>query len=226
MSRYDLGVASDRCLVLFAKPAVPGRVKTRLIGELSAEEAALLHAAFVDDAVERLRRAPCDLRIAWAVEQGGELPAVGVPAIRQRGADLGERLFHGLSAFAGEHAAVAAIGSDHPDLPLSRVTEAFRRLEAGESVVLGPAEDGGYYLIAVRSDRLRRELFTDIEWSTRRVLEQTIERCRELGLEPSLLEPWADVDQPADLGRLAASLTDGGAGCPRTRDLLASWGRL
>ena len=104
--------------------------------------------------------------------------------------------------------------------------EAFARIDAGEAVVLGPAEDGGYYLIAVRSDRLRRELFTDIDWSTRRVLEQTIERCRGLGIEPSLLEPWADVDQPEDLRRLAASLTASGAGCPRTRDLLASWGRL
>ena len=103
MSRYDLDVASHRCLVLFTKPAVPGRVKTRLIGELSAEEEALLHAAFVDDTLERLRRAPCELRIAWAAEPGGELPEVGVPAIRQRGADLGERLFHGLAAFADEH---------------------------------------------------------------------------------------------------------------------------
>ena len=226
MSRYDRGVASNRCLVLFTKPAVPGRVKTRLIGDLSAEEAALLHAAFVDDTVERLRRAPCELRIAWATEPGGELPAVGVPAIRQRGADLGERLFNGLSAFADEHAAVAAIGSDHPDLPLSRVTEAFARLDGGDSVVLGPAEDGGYYLIAVRSDRLRHELFANIDWSTGRVLEQTIERCRAVGVEPSLLESWADVDQPADLRRLAAALVADGAGCPRTRDLLASWGRL
>lgn len=219
-------MAFDRCLVLFTKPAVPGRVKTRLIGELSADEAARLHAAFVDDTVERLRRLPCELRIAWAVEPGAELPATGLPAIRQRGDDLGERLYRGLAAFAGEHATVAAIGSDHPDLPPSRVAEAFARLEAGEAVVLGPAADGGYYLIAVRSEVLRRELFDGIDWSTPRVLEQTVRRCRELGIEPSLLEPWADVDQPEDLRRLAASLTAGGAGCPRTRNLLASWGRL
>lgn len=219
-------MASDHCLVLFTKPAIPGRVKTRLIGELSAEQAASLHAAFVDDLVERLRGGPYDLRIAWAVDQEAELPAAAVPGMRQVGDDLGERLFRGLGDCARGRAAVAAIGSDHPDLPPERVEEAFDRLAAGESVVLGPAEDGGYYLLAVRSDRLRREIFEGIDWSTSRVLSQTVERCRAVGLEPTLLEPWADVDQPADLRRLAASMAGGGVGCPRTHDLLASWGRL
>ena len=219
-------MAFDRCLVLFTKPAVPGRVKTRLIGELSAEQAARLHAAFVGDLVERLRPGPYEMRIAWAMDGAAELPCIGIPGLRQRGADLGERLFRGLAACAPGHAAVAAIGSDHPDLPPARVEEAFDRLAAGDPVVLGPAEDGGYYLIAVRSDRLRPELFAGIDWSTPRVLAQTIERCRSLGLEPSLLETWTDVDRPDDLRRLAASMAAGGAGCPRTRELLSSWGRL
>lgn len=220
-------MASDHCLVLFTKPAIPGRVKTRLIGELSADEAARLHEAFVGDLVERLRGGPYELRIAWAVEPGDALPrAAEVPGIRQEGADLGDRLYHGLSACAAGHAAVAAIGSDHPDLPPARLEDAFGRLADGASVVLGPAVDGGYYLIAVRSEDLRRELFERIDWSTPRVLEQTVERCRALGLEPSLLEPWADVDEPADLRRLAATMAAGGAACPRTRELLASWGRL
>lgn len=219
-------MVSDRCLVLFTKPAIPGRVKTRLIGDLSAEQAASLHAAFLDDLVERLRRGRYDLRIAWAVEEGAELPDSPVAALRQRGADLGERLFRGLSACADGHAAVAAIGSDHPDLPLERVEMAFERIAGGAPVVLGPAADGGYYLIALRCDRLHRELFERIDWSTPRVLAQTVDRCRARGLEPALLDSWADVDQPADLRRLAASMAAGGASCPRTRDLLASWGRL
>ena len=93
-------------------------------------------------------------------------------------------------------------------------------------MVLGPAEDGGYYLVAVRSDSLRRELFTDIAWSTPRVLRQTVDRCRSLGIEPVLLDAWADVDQPEDLERLASSLAAASGGCPRTRRLLESWGRL
>lgn len=219
-------VAFDHCLVLFTKPAIPGRVKTRLIGELTADEAARLHAAFVDDLVERLREGSFDLRIAWAVTADSALPRTPIAGMRQHGADLGERLYRGLQEVAEDHAAVAAIGSDHPDLPLTRVEEAFARLAAGESVVLGPAEDGGYYLIAVRSECLRRELFESIDWSTPRVLGQTVERCRDLGIEPARLEPWADVDQPSDLRRLAATMAAGATGCPRTRDLLASWGRL
>jgi rSAM/selenodomain-associated transferase 1 len=219
-------VASDHCLVLFTKPAIPGRVKTRLIGELSAEQAANLHAAFVDDLVERLGRGSYGLRIAWAMGPGDELPAMAVPSLRQHGADLGERLFRGLRECAQGHTAVAAIGSDHPDLPLARVEEAFGRLADGAAAVVGPAEDGGYYLIALRSDCLCRELFEGIDWSTSRVLDQTVARCRAVGIEPELLDPWADVDQPADLRRLAISVAGDGVGCPRTRELLASWGRL
>ncbi len=219
-------MASDHCLVLFTKPAIPGRVKTRLIGELSADEAARLHAAFVDDLVERLRGGPFDLCIAWAAERGDPLPPTRIPGIRQQGEDLGERLFRGLRACASGRAAVAAIGSDHPDLPAARVEEAFQRLAEGAPAVLGPADDGGYYLIALPGDGVRREIFEGIEWSTPRVLEQTVARCRSLGLEPSLLEPWADVDRPADLRRLAASMAGGGGACPRTRELLVSWGRL
>ena len=219
-------MVSDHCLVLFTKPAIPGRVKTRLIGELSADEAARLHAAFVDDLVERLGGGPYDLRIAWALESGDALPVMKTPGMRQEGNDLGERLFRGLRACAPGRGAVAAIGSDHPDLPAARVEEAFERLAEGASVVLGPADDGGYYLIALPVDLVRREIFEGIDWSTPRVLEQTVARCRSLGLEPSLLEPWADVDRPADLRRLAASMAGSGGACPRTRELLVSWGRL
>src|SRR4029077_14050553 len=94
-------------------------------------------------------------------------------------------------------------------------------------VALGPAEDGGYYLIAVRPGALSRRLFEGIAWSTERVLAQTLERCRELGLRVAMLPMAADVDTPDDLRRLAARLgeePEGGCpACPRTRELLAAW---
>jgi rSAM/selenodomain-associated transferase 1 len=206
---------------------VAGRVKTRLIGDLTAQQAADLHGAFLADLVERLGALRgVEIELAWALAPGEALPAGPLPGVEQRGEDLGERLFTALAAAAREASAVAALGSDHPALPLARVEEAFARVEAGAPVVLGPAEDGGYYLIALRAEAVQRRLFADIAWSTSQVLSQTLERCRELGMVPELLTLDADVDTPEDLRRLAGHLVHDDLGCPRTRGLLASWGRL
>ncbi len=183
---------AHRRLLLFTKPARAGRVKTRLIGDLTPAQAAELHAAFVADLVARLSGASCDLHLAWA---------------------------------AREASAVAALGSDHPSLPVELVERAFAAIEAGARLVLGPAEDGGYYLIALAAPVPRR-LFEDIDWSTGRVLAQTLERAAELGIAPELLPPVADVDTPEDLARLARRMAASDLGCPRTRHLLAAWGRL
>ncbi len=217
---------AQRRLLLFTKPARAGRVKTRLIGDLSAGEAAELHAAFLGDLVERLGQGAFSLHLAWALEPGEEIPPGPVPGVRQSGADLGDRLYRALAEAAQAAPFVAALGSDHPTLPLDLAHRAFAALEAGTDVVLGPAEDGGYYLIALRAAAVRRRLFADVPWSTPGVLAATLERCRELGLAVELLPEAADVDTPEDLRRLAARLAAGEADCPRTKDLLATWNRL
>jgi rSAM/selenodomain-associated transferase 1 len=216
----------SRRLLLFTKPAREGRVKTRLIGDLTAAEAAALHAAFLDDLVDRLREGDFELQLAWALDAQDELPAGPVAGVRQQGDDLGERLYLTLSESARDGSSVMALGSDHPTLPLALVHEAFERLEKGAEVVLGPAEDGGYYLIALRSYVVDLDLFRDIAWSTDRVLRETLERCKSLGLAVELLPPASDVDTPEDLRRLAARLASDDLGCPRTRDLLRAWQRL
>lgn len=216
----------SRRLLLFTKPAREGRVKTRLIGDLTAAEAAGLHAAFLEDLLGRLREGDFELRLAWALDPEDEVPAGPVPGVRQQGDDLGERLYRALSAAAAESGAVAALGSDHPALPLAIVHRAFETVEAGADVVLGPAEDGGYYLVALRAGAVARRLFEDIAWSTERVLPATLERCRELGLAVELLPEASDVDTPEDLRRLAERMAVSDLGCPRTRDLLQSLGYL
>lgn len=221
--------ARSRRLLLFTKPARPGQVKTRLIGALSPGQAAALHQAFLDDLLERMKEGDLELRIAWALAAGEAVPDGPIPGVRQEGVDLGARLFGALSAAAAEAPVVAALGSDHPTLPLELVHRAFAAVEAGRQVVLGPAEDGGYYLIAMAREAVLPRVFEDIAWSTERVLPVTLERCRELGLTVELLPEAADVDTPADLERLVGALAAddlGELGCPRTRVLLASWGRL
>ncbi|HXU32959.1 MAG TPA: TIGR04282 family arsenosugar biosynthesis glycosyltransferase [Thermoanaerobaculia bacterium] len=228
---------SDRRLFLFTKPARPGRVKTRLIGSppdgLSAIQAAEIHAAFVEDLLDRLRGGAFSTLIAWALDdlpEGEPIPdPYGFPGVRQQGVDLGTRLYGALATAGGTaspEAIVAALGSDHPTLPVSAVEEAFARIERGADVVLGPADDGGYYLIAVRRRTLSPRLFDEIEWSTERVLATTLARAAELNLRVELLAAGTDVDTPADLARLARSLRDDDLGCPRTRALLESWGML
>jgi len=218
--------ASSRRLLLFTKPAREGRVKTRLIGDLSAAEAAELHAAFLADLLDRLQEGDFELRLAWALEPQEEVPVGPAPGVRQTGGDLGERLYRALSAAAREASVVAALGSDHPTLPLELVHRAFAAVENGADVVLGPAEDGGYYLIALRAEAVSRRLFEEIAWSTPRVLPATLERCRELGFAVELLPQAADIDTPEDLRRLADRMASDDLGCPRTRALLNGWGRL
>lgn len=213
-------------MIVFSKPARAGRVKTRLIGDLTPGEAAELSAAFLGDVLERLGGGEFDLRVAWALEDGEEAPFAEPPGERQQGSDLGERLFAALSAAGRRYPLVAAVGSDHPTLPLAHVERAFELLAGGGDLVLGPADDGGYYLVAARASALGPALFAGVPWSTERVLAETLARSRSLGLAVELLPAARDVDTPADLAALAAALAAGEDGCPRTRALLASWGRL
>ena len=214
----------DRGVVVFTKPARPGTVKTRLIGELSPADAADLHNAFLHDLMEALQDGNFDLMVAWALESGEALPGVFDREVRQKGSSLGERLYLTLAEQALRFQAVMAVGSDHPELPPAVVEQGFEQLERGADVVLGPAEDGGYYLLGLSSKVLSPGLFSGVEWSTREVLRQTLDNCGALGLEVELLPPAADVDTPADLARLARRLAGDGGSCPRTRAILAEWG--
>lgn len=201
-------------------------MKTRLVGDLTPAEAAALQGAFLEDLLERLGEGDFELRLAWALEPGEEMPAWPAAGVRQRGEGLGDRLYLALSEAAAEAPCVAALGSDHPTLPLDLVHRAFERVEAGADVVLGPAEDGGYYLIALGRQAVVPRLFDGVAWSTGSVLATTLDRCRELGLAVELLPEAADVDTPEDLRRLAARMASSDLGCPRTRSLLVLLGLI
>lgn len=222
-----------RRLLVFTKPARPGRVKTRLIGPgevgLTPEQAAELHEAFVLDLLGRLAGGRFDLRVAWALEAGEEPPGWSPPWVRQEGGDLGARMHAALAGAAAEGArAVAAVGTDHPLLGRAEVEEAFARVEAGADAVFGPAADGGYYLVALGARAARRpEVFERIAWSTPAVFAATLDRCRSLGLRVELLAEGRDVDTPEDLAALPGLLAGAGeAAAPRTAALLARWGRI
>ena len=152
------------------------------------------------------------------------LPA-GFSLLPQRGDKFGERLYFALEdLFKCGFASVCLINSDSPTVPAENFAEAVGQLNTHEGrVVLGPSDDGGYYLIGVKKPN--RQLFEQIDWSTERVLKQTIQRATEIGLEVKLLPVGYDVDDDAGLRRLCDELLgeDAGVGAaPNTREFLMS----
>lgn len=215
----------SRCVLVFAKPPVPGRVKTRLVGRLGPEAVARLQSAFLADLYERLIASGHRTLPVWALEPGEPIPDHPPGGRRQRGEELGERLHRAFAEAGADADLVAAVGSDHPDLPARRLDEAFGALARGADLAIGPARDGGYYLIAARPRRLPRGLFSGIPWSTPGVLAATLDRAREHGMSVARLVEEEDVDTPADLDRLVARLVHAPAGfCPRSRAVLGSLG--
>jgi rSAM/selenodomain-associated transferase 1 len=212
-----------------AKAPVAGQVKTRLCPPLSAEDAAELSRCFLLDKVAQvLQVVRAEPVVAYAPEEAAavfETLAPGFRLLPQRGGDLTARLLSILERlFADGYDAAVLIDSDTPTLPVGLLDEAVRLVASGEhDLVLGPSDDGGYYLIGLR--RLRPELFEGMPWSTPAVLEETRRRAEALGLRTARLAPWYDVDTTVDLARLTAELAgEPGGGARRTREFLL--GRL
>jgi rSAM/selenodomain-associated transferase 1 len=218
----------ERAVLLLSKPAVVGRVKTRLIGAVGAAGAARLHEAFLSDLVAELAAGGFSVLPFWALEGGEALPAWPAGGRRQAAGDLGAKLLAAFAAVAGRARWAAAVGSDHPDLPAERFEEAFAALEAGADLAVGPTRDGGYYLIAGAPERVVPELFDGVAWSTPAVLAPTLARARGgVGWRVAELARHEDVDTPEDLDRLARRLAAAPEErCPGTRAVLADLGRL
>jgi uncharacterized protein len=196
-------VAPAVALVVLAKFPTVGRVKTRLAEAIGAEAACVLYRAFVRDLARRLRRTP--LPVWWAFTPAASRFA---PLVRSRrcfpqcGGDLGARIHHALRVTAARtHGPVVAIGADAPHVSGRELVRAARALERGADVVLGPAVDGGYWLIGMRAPR--RAVFDGIPWSTSGVVAATRRRCRALGLSCIEVAADFDVDGLDDLAALA-----------------------
>lgn len=191
-------------LVVFAKAPVPGAVKTRLSPALSPDAAAEFYAASLDDVVVSAVCATGSVDI-WYAGDGGyfEQRFPEIPRARQPAGDLGTRLMEAFDrTFAAGADRVSVIGSDAPTLPRPVLAGAFHALDRADAA-LGPTEDGGYYLVAVRRDAWPRAkvLFREIAWSTDEVLDQTRARASAATLGVALLPLWYDIDRAEDLVR-------------------------
>ena len=240
MSRAAEGepLAEICAIAIMAKAPRIGRVKTRLAPPLSAEAAAELSACFIQDAADKIiaaaRSLPIHGHVAYSPpDAAAEFRALLPGAIRllpSRRAGLGTSLADAVhDLLAAGYGSACLVNADSPTLPTELLLAAAAALrQPGDRVVLGPAEDGGYYCIGLKT--LHPRLFEDIDWSTEWVLAQTLDRAREIGLPAILLAPWYDVDDPPSLARLVRELFgadhDGAPGCGTAPNTAAALRRL
>jgi rSAM/selenodomain-associated transferase 1 len=204
------GVASPEAMIcIFAKPPRAGQVKTRLAAAIGDDRAAALARAFLDDTVDAVRSLPW----ATAVLATTELFEARLPLLLQGEGDLGARIERVMRAALSSAGIAIAIGADAPALP-RRLLEAARAALDHSDAALGPAEDGGFYLLALR--RCPEGLLAGLPWSADDTCAKTLVRLQERGFRVALLEPWFDVDRPADLDRLRAAIAAGEIVAPRT----------
>ena len=210
-------------IAVMAKAPVPGQVKTRLVPPLTAAMASALSASFLRDITENIARAARDMPIEGYVAYapaGSETSFDGMLASGTRlvladgtavsAPDVigfGRCLLHAAqSLFAQQYDVVCLLNSDSPNLPTALLSRAAAALaEDGDRIVIGPAKDGGYYVLGLKAPH--HHLFEHVEWSTSAVAEQTTARARALGLPVVELEPWYDVDDASTLYRLCRDLT-------------------
>ena len=201
-------------LGLMAKAPLAGEVKTRLVPPLTEREAAELNICFLRDMaanIKSVNETAASSGLVVYTPAGSEsafdgaLP-VGFEFLVQRGTSLGERLCNATDDLLKQgYSAVCLINSDSPTLPKSILIQAVELLAMdGDRVVLGVAEDGGYYLIGLK--HVHRNLFNEIAWSTPDVLARTRQRAAEIDLPVEMLPPWYDVDDAETLNRLCEEL--------------------
>jgi rSAM/selenodomain-associated transferase 1 len=209
----DPGAKGLCAMAVMTKAPRAGQVKTRLVPPLTPDEAAQLNRCFLRDTAAAISKASRDIARGVAVftPVGAELDYIDLlprdfELLAQRGHGFDERLFNAAEDLSHiGFASVCLIDSDSPTVPPENYAEAAKLLAAdGDRVVLGPSDDGGYYLIGLR--RIHVRLFEEIDWSTERVLEQTIQRAGELNLHVELLPTGYDVDDHATLRRLCREL--------------------
>ncbi len=195
---------SPECLIIFSRYPEAGKTKTRMIPVLGREGAAKLQRQMTEHTLSQAKKLhsyrPLKLEVHFT---GGDRNLMqewlgrDVTYYQQESGDLGRRMSSAISrAFAAGMAKVIIIGTDCPAVNPSILTEAFNALKR-QNLVLGPAEDGGYYLIGLNYPI--PQLFNQIQWGTARVLAQTKNIANKLGLTVHYLPVLADVDRPEDL---------------------------
>ena len=199
-------------LIVVAKRPQPGLTKTRLVPPLTDLQAASLYECFLLDTLDLMRAVPdVQLVLAYLPEEDETYFRKIAPEFHlllQTGANLGARLDNALTHYlSAGYERVVIMDSDSPTLPVKYLRSAFETLSGAADVVIGPSEDGGYYLIGLKQPA--PSLLRDVKMSTPRVTADTLRLANEAGLQVELLPAWYDVDDANSLARLKRELNGG-----------------
>jgi len=194
----------NRGLIIFIKYPQPGQVKSRLAKDFDSDFAAGLYKAFVLDILECAVNGDWQLRIYFdPPEKEAEIKKLfgnDHEYRPQRGADLGTRMKNAFAdCFSEGFKSVVLIGSDFPDLHLKIIEDAFALLDSSSDAVIGPAVDGGYYLIGLKTEMFLPDIFFGLPWSTVSVFSETVKILKTCGQRTEILQEWHDVDTRDDL---------------------------
>lgn len=194
---------NSNALIVVAKRPTPGKTKTRLSPPLTPELSSALYECFLFDTLDQMRQVDEAQRVIAYLDERDYFQrlAPDFELIPQQGHDLGERLNNALTSYLSHgYERVVIMDSDSPTLPPEHLSQAFRILSDGADVVLGPCDDGGYYLIGIKKPAPR--LLLEVQMSTSTVTANTIALAEEDGLKVSLLPTWYDIDDAASLLRV------------------------
>lgn len=190
-------------LIIFAKPPVPGKVKTRLIPGVGRRYAAFLYQDMLTKTLNTARKAGFDdiyIFVSGNIKHSyfsSLKKRHHVKLFQQVGKDLGQRMFNAFNKLLSRYSYAILIGSDCPALLASDLRLAVNKLEDNVDVIIGPADDGGYYLIGMQKNNSR--IFTGINWSSETVFENTYSNIKALNWDIELLPKRRDVDSTEDL---------------------------
>jgi uncharacterized protein len=197
-------ITEDR-LIVFVKLACPGNVKTRLAKKIGSDMAAALYRCSVSDTLAAVSRSGYPALVFFdppdAHDAITDWLGCDMTFLPQKGKDLGERMLTAFREVLLNSSRVVLIGSDCPDLPPALLHEGFEALKTHQAVI-GPAEDGGYYLIGFSSEGLTDEAFKGIEWGSSGVFEVTMSALGKTGVNVYVLPLWNDIDEYDDLKAL------------------------
>jgi len=194
----------DSVILIFSKAPVVGQVNTRLVPYITAEQAANLHEELAHDRLKMCTSADlCDVQLWCSPDTEHQFfsdcrQRYGVQLHSQSGNDLGERISGALKVLLGQYKKIIIIGTDAPALDIDSIDAVINELERRD-IVLVPAEDGGYVLLAAST--YHEDLLVDVPWGSDTVLASTVRNIESLGLSYSLLGTCWDVDRPEDLER-------------------------